>query len=55
MPVAATAIHKAPLLGPPRRRRLYRSLLSRMPLRTAAYVVAASIVNKEAGRSAAIE
>ncbi|KAI8463692.1 MAG: protein-tyrosine phosphatase-like protein [Monoraphidium minutum] len=43
-------VHIAPL----EKRRLYRTLLGRMPLRTAAYVVATSIVNKEAGRAAAI-
>lgn len=42
-------------IPPLEKRRLYRSLLARMPLRTAAYVVATSIINKEAGRAAAIE
>ncbi|GBF91640.1 hypothetical protein Rsub_03944 [Raphidocelis subcapitata] len=42
-------------IPPLEKRRLYRSLLMRMPLKTAAYVVATSLVNKEAGRAAAIE
>lgn len=42
-------------IPPLEKRRLYRSLLGRMPLRTAAYVVATSLIDKEAGRAAAIE
>jgi hypothetical protein len=37
------------------RRRLYRSLVARMPIRTAAYVIATSLINRDAGRAAAIE
>jgi hypothetical protein len=40
---------------PSPRRRLYRSLIARMPIRTAAYVIATSLIDRDAGRAAAIE
>jgi hypothetical protein len=42
-------------IPPLEKRRLYRSLLTRMPLRTAAFVVGISLVDRDAGRAAAIE
>ena len=55
----STVITDSPIMRvhipPLEKRRLYRSILSRMPLRTAAYVVGTMIVNKDAGRAIAIE